>query len=275
MSRCSGERRRTWASCWFAENDFGRLKALADEMATQKFDALLAVATQPTGALLAATRTIPIVFAGASDPIGSGFVTNFARPGGNVSGFTNVDGSMGGKWVDLLIQVAPSVRHVAMMFNPDVAPSGGQFFLPAFEQATGSRGLARSVWHVRSLDEVDKHVSTIASIEGAGLVMSVDSYTFNNRRAIVAAANRERLPAVYPFPEYAEDGGLLGYGTDNSAVCLNAGTYVGKVLNGARIGDLPIQHPTKFVMVVNRRTARWLGLSPSAALLAQADEIID
>ncbi len=259
----------------YAENDFTRLKALAEELVLQNPNVILAAATQPTAALLAVTHSIPIVFGGAADPIGGGFVTNFTHPGGNVSGFTNVDASMGGKWIDLLVQIAPGVRHAALMFNPDVAPSGGQFFMPSFEQATDTYGLARSLWHVRTLEDIDKQIAAVAKIDGAGLVLSLDSYTLNNRAAVVAAANRERLPAIYPFPEYAQDGGLLGYGPDNNEIFANAGSYVGKVLSGARIGDLPVQHPTKFVMVVNRKTAKLLGLSPSTTLLAQANEVIE
>ena len=233
-----------------------------------------ASATPVTAALVAETRTIPIVFAAVSDPIGSGFVQSFARPGGNVTGFTNVEASMGGKWLEMLHEVAPGVRRAVMMSNPDFGV-GSNFFLPSFRAAAGALGIEPVAVDVRTLAEIDAAIAAMGKAPGTGLVVAPDTYTLNNRRTVIDAVARENLPAVYASREFVEDGGLIAYGSDHPDIFRRAGGYAGLILKGARPSDLPVQAPTKFVLSVNLKTAKAQGITIPPSILVLADEVIE
>ncbi len=255
-------------------NDPGLTRSAAHDLVHGAYDVLVGNGTPGTAALVAETKTIPIVFASASDPIGSGWVRNFARPESNVTGFTNLDASMAGKWLGILHQVAPGVRRAVMMHNPDIAPGSGNFFLPSFRAAAATLGIEPVVAEVRTLAEIDAAIATMGKAPETGLVMGVDNFTFSNRRTVPDAIARENMMAVYPFPEFVEDGGLIGYGCDIADLYRRAGAYAGLILKGLQPSELPVQAPTKFVLSVNLKTAGAQGITIPPTLIALADEVI-
>jgi len=254
--------------------DVGLIRAEARHLAGGGYDVLIGMNTPSTAALVAETKTIPIVFGAVADPVGSGFVQNFAAPGGNVTGFTNYDAAMGGKWLDMLHQVAPGVRRAVMMSNPDVAPGGGNFFLPSFQAAAGALGIEPVVVGVRTLAEIDGAITAMGKVAGTGLVVGLDSYTFSNSRTVVDAVARENVPAVYFDQRFVEQGGLISYEVDVDDIYRQAGRYAGLILKGARPSDLPVQAPTKYVLSVNLTTARTQGIGIPPDVLVLADEVI-
>ena len=254
-------------------NDVGLTRAAAHDLAGGGYDVLVGGGTAITAALLAETWTIPIIAASVSDPIGSGFVQSFARPGGNVTGFTNVEASWGGKWLEMLHEVAPGVQRATLMSDPD-AGVGSNFFLPSFQAAAGGLGIAPVVVDVRTLAEIDAAIAAMGKAPGTGLVLAPDTYTLNNRRTMIDAVARENVAAVYPHQEFVEDGGLIAYGSDLADVFRRAGGYVGLILKGARPSELPVQAPTKFVLSVNLKTAKAQGIAIPPVLVASADEVI-
>ena len=255
-------------------NDLGVTRAAAHDLAGGGYDVLVGTNTSSTAALVAETQTIPIVFGGVADPIGSGFVQNFARPGGDVTGFTTVEASVGGKWLDMLHQVAPGVRRAALMVDPDVAPAGGKFFLPSFQATAATLGIEPVGAEVRTLAEIDAAIAAMGKAPGTGLVVSLDAYTLTNRGTVIDAVARENLPAVYPAQEFVEDGGLIGYGVDFEDLFRQVGRYGGLILKGTRPSDLPVEAPTKFVLSVNLKTAKAQGISIPPDLVGLADEVI-
>src|SRR5262245_54056362 len=252
-----------------------RIQVLAQELISLQPDVLVASGTPVVLAFLRETRTTPIVFVTASDPIGDGFVASMARPGGTATGFTNNASSMGGKWLDLLKEIAPATSRVAVLFNPDTAPNGGSFFLRPLETAAASVGVTPLATAVRSPAEIEQALVTLAREPGAGLVATPDVFTVLHRKRIVTLAANHRIPAVYPFRYFATDGGLLSYGADLVDLYRRAPSYVDRILKGARPADLPVQSATKVEMVINLKAAQALGLSVSRILLARADEVIE
>jgi putative ABC transport system substrate-binding protein len=226
-------------------------------------------------ALRRETRTKPIVFAGVSDPVGEGFVASLPRPGGNITGFNSVEASMGGKWLELLTEIAPGVKRVAMMFNPDTAPRSGLYFLPAFEAAARSLKVAPVTASVHDDTEIETVMTSLGREPGGGIIVQPDVFTLVRRSLIILLAARNKLPAVYSGSPNFRDGGLLSYGPDLVDIFRRSGSYVDRILRGEKPGDLPVQLPVKFVMAVNLKTAKALGLTVPQSILLRADEVIE
>ncbi|HEV2548544.1 MAG TPA: ABC transporter substrate-binding protein [Stellaceae bacterium] len=247
----------------------------AKELVGLQPDVILSNSTAATAAFARETQTIPIVFAIVSDPVGSGFVANLTRPGGNITGFSSLQAAMGTKWLDLLITIAPGVKRVGMMFNPDTATYLRSFYLPSVEAAAQSRGVATSLAPIHGDDEIEAIITALGREPGSGLLVMPDNFNNVHRTSIIAQAARNNIPAVYQEAENARDGGLLSYGADFSDIFRRAAGYVDRVLRGAKPADLPVQLPTKYVMVINLKTAKALGLTVPPSLLAIADEVIE
>jgi putative ABC transport system substrate-binding protein len=250
-----------------------RANALAKELAGLRPDAMLGQTTPVVRALAREMPNSPIVFVTVSDPIGSGFAVSLARPGGNITGFTVDDSALGGKWVELLMQIAPGTAHVALLFNPTGPPL--QFFMPSIEAAASSSKVDVKVAAVSSKDEIEGVIAAQAHDPGGGLIVMPNAFNTTNRELIIALANRYRVPAIYFSAYGAQSGGLIGYGSDYAEQARQAAGYVDRILKGTRPTDLPVQAPTKFELVINLKTAKALDLQPSANLLALADEVIE
>ncbi len=259
-----------------AAGDADRLAAFAKELVASQPDVIFAVTTPAATSLARETHTLPIVFALVSDPVGSGLVASIARPGGNVTGFTdiNIEASIGGKWLELVTQIAPAVRREAMIYNPPTAPFAGYFLRP-FAAAGAAHKVQTRAAPVDSEADLENVLAALAREPGGGVVVLPDAFTVTHRRRIVALTARYRLPTVYPFRWFAEIGGLLSYGIDTDDMFRRAASYVDRILNGEQPAALPVQAPTKFEMVLNLKTARTLGLAVPPPLLATADEVIE
>jgi putative tryptophan/tyrosine transport system substrate-binding protein len=253
--------------------DLERANALAKELAGLRPDAMLGQTTPVVRALAREMPNSPIVFVTVSDPIGSGFAASLARPGGNITGFTVDDAALGGKWVELLMQIAPATAHVTLLFNPSGPPL--QFFMPSIEVAAASNKVEVSVAAVNSKDEIEGVIAAQAHDPGRGLIVMPNAFNTTNRELIIALANRYRVPAIYFSAYGAQSGGLIGYGSDYAEQARQAAAYVDRILRGTKPADLPVQAPTKFELVINLKTAKALDLQPSAKLLALADEVIE
>jgi putative ABC transport system substrate-binding protein len=252
------------------------LRAFAKELVALKPDVIFAVTTLSVAALLQETRTLPIVFAQVSDPVGSGFVASLARPGGNVTGFTNIniESPIGGKWLELVREIAPALRRVTIIYNPATAPFAGYYLRP-FEAAGPAYGVQASATAVDTDRDIEKAFDVLAREPGGEVVVLPDTFTGLHREQIVSLAARYRLPAVYPFRWFAEIGGLLSYGIDSDDMFRRAASYVDRMLKGAKPADLPVQAPTKYELVINLKTARALGIALPDRLLAIAHEVIE
>jgi putative ABC transport system substrate-binding protein len=258
----------------WTEGDAQRATVLAKELVALQPDLLLAATTPATAALQRETRTVPIVFTIVSDPVGSGFVKALSRPGGNVTGFINLESSLMEKWVQLLKEVAPRVTRVAVMFNPATAPYA-EYYLQPLIAAAPKLGVKTSAATVRSEAEIESVIAALAKEPNAGLVIMTDSFMAVHRKAVIAMAARFKLPTVY-FAEYAvADGGLLGYGIDNVDIFRRAASYADRILRGANAGDLPVEQPAKFILAVNVKAAKELGLSVPQSILLRADKVIE
>jgi ABC-type uncharacterized transport system substrate-binding protein len=255
---------------WVPATDAELMQRFAKELVALQPDLILSHNTPTTAALLQQTRTIPIVFALVSDPVGSGFVASFPRPGGNVTGFDVSEATQAGKWVELLKEIAPGVARVAMLFNPASAPYA-EFWLNPFKAAAATF----AVEAVHDGSELDSVVAAQAREANSGLIAMPDTFTVTYRVEITSLAARYRLPAVYPYRFFAEVGGLLSYGVDETDNFRRAATYVDRVLKGAKPSELPVQAPVKFELVINLKAATALGLTVPPALLARADEAIE
>ena len=260
-----------------AATDLDRLSAYAAELVGLKPDVILAHTTPATGALRRASDSVPIVFVTVADPIGSGFVESFARPGANVTGFTNYDAPMGGKWLELLKEIAPRTECVGMLFNPETAASGatGGVYRRSIEGAAEIHGLKLIASPVHEPADIDRAVAALAREPGAGMLVMPNAFTIMHRERITAAAAGLRVPAVYPLRTFAAAGGLMAYGADVGDIFRRAATYVDRVLKGSRPGELPVQAPTKFELVINAKAAGALGLTVPPTLVARADEVIE
>jgi putative ABC transport system substrate-binding protein len=251
------------------------MRGFAKELVALQPDLIVSGTTTTTAALLQYTRTISIVFVLVSDPIGSGFVASFSRPGGNVTGFNVSEQTMAGKWLELLKYIAPHVARVAMLFNPVSAAAFAEYWLTPFKAAAPSLGVEAIVAPVRDRSELEPVIAAQAREPNAGLIAMPDSFTDTHRAEITSLAARYRLPAVYPFRLFAEAGGLLSYGLDRSDNFRRAATYVDRILRGEKPSELPVQAPVKFDLVINLKAAKALGLEVPAQLLGRADEVIE
>jgi putative ABC transport system substrate-binding protein len=253
--------------------DTNRMRALAQELVGLQPDIILTGATPATAALQRETRMIPIVFAGLSDPVASGIVPGLNQPSGNITGFGFLEASLGGKWLELLSEIVPGLKRAAIMFNPDTAPASA--FLPSFETAARSLKVVPIIARVHSDVEIETAITALGREPGAGLVVMPDWFTVVHRARIILAAARNNVPAVHYPSDFARDGGLLSYGNDMTDTYRRASSYVDRILRGAKPGDLPVQFPTKFEMVVNLKTAKALGLTVPPSILLRADEVIE
>jgi putative ABC transport system substrate-binding protein len=258
----------------WAGGDINRIRALAQELVGLQPDVILASGTPATVAVERETRTIPIIFVNAAEPVASGIVEQLDRPNGNVTGFAVFEASLGGKWLELLSEIVPGLKRAAIMFNPDFAVTAS-VYMPSFEMAARSLKVAPITAPVHSDGEIETGITALGREPGGGLVVMPDTFMNVHRALIISAAARNNVPAVYTLSLYPRDGGLLSYGSDPIDILRRAASYVDRVLRGAKPGDLPVQFPTKFEMVVNLKTAKALGLTVPQSILLRADEVIE
>jgi putative ABC transport system substrate-binding protein len=256
-----------------ARGDINRTRAFAQELVGLQPDIILTDGATATVALQRETRTIPIVFATAVDPVGSGIVPRLNQPGGNTTGFAGPEATLGGKWLDLLSEIAPGLKRAAIMFSPDFPVVST--FMPSFETAARSLKVEPITAPVRSEGEIETAIIALGREPGAGLVVMGDKFMFAYRALIILTAARNNVPAVYVLSTFARDGGLLSYGADRVDTFRRAASYVDRILHGEKPSDLPVQFPTKFEMVVNLKTAKALGLAVPPSIRLQADEVIE
>ena len=247
----------------------------AKELVELRPDVIVAYSSPVVATLLGQTRDIPIVFVSISDPIGEGFVASFARPGGNVTGFTNFESSMTEKWVELLKHIAPQITRVGFLFNPQATAGGGSYFLRPIDAAASTLKVKAAMALVHDKDEIEAAFAALAREPGAGAVLLPDIFTVAHHQLVVALAERYRVPTVYSYRFMTERGGLISYGVDVKNLFERAATYVDLILKGAKPADLPVQTPTKFELAINQKTAKALGLTIPSTLLAIADEVVE
>jgi putative ABC transport system substrate-binding protein len=257
----------------WGSGDINRIRAFARELVDLQPDIVVTNATPATIAVQRETRTIPIVFVGVGDPVASDIVARLDRPSGNITGFALYEGSLGGKWLELLSEIAPGLKQVAIMFNPDTAPLSS--LVPSFKAAARSLKVVPIVAPVHSDAEIETAIIALGREPRGGLVGAPDVFLGAHRAPIILAAARNNVPAVYWLSAYAKDGGLLSYGPDQPDIWRRAATYVDRILRGAKPGDLPVQLPVKYEMVVNLKTAKALGLTVPQSILLRADEVIE
>jgi putative ABC transport system substrate-binding protein len=253
--------------------DINRMRQLARELVGLQPDILVAHTRTVTLALQRETRAIPIVFAGTGDAVAQGLVARLDRPGENITGFATVEASLGGKWLELLSEIAPGLKRAAIMFNPDTGPVSSN--VPSFEMAALSLKVVLIIAPVDDEVEIEKTIVDLGREPGGGLVVLPGAFTATHRAAIISAAARHNVPAVYAYSYYVRDGGLLSYGPDPVDDFRRAATYVDRILRGAKPGDLPVQFPAKFEVAVNLKTAKSLGLTVPQSILLTADEVIE
>jgi putative tryptophan/tyrosine transport system substrate-binding protein len=255
------------------DGDADRRRRYAAELASLELDV---IATFGTPALLATareTRTIPIVFMAVSDPVRLGIVASLARPGGNITGFANYEAAIGGKWLELLQEIARRVGRVTLLFNPETAPFN-ELILQSLEAAAPSFAVQVIAARVHNAAEIDGALAAAAG-PGGGLIVGPDNFTSEHHKRITALAAEYHLPAVYPLRLFVASGGLMVYGIDLVEQARQAASYVDRVLRGVKPSDLPVQAPTKFELVINLKTAKALGLTVPQTLLARADEVVE
>jgi putative ABC transport system substrate-binding protein len=253
--------------------DINRILAFAHELVGLQPDIILVTGTPATAAVQRETRTIPIVFANAGDPVASGIVPRLDRPGGNVTAFANLEPSLAGKWLELLSEIAPGLKQAAIMFNPDMSPASA--YMPSLETAARLLKVTQNIKLIHSDAEIEQAIIALGREPGAALVAMLDAFMTVHRASIISAANRNKVPAVYSQSVFARDGGLLCYGPDRVDIWRRAASYVDRILRGEKPGDLPVQFPTKFEMVLNRKAATALGLAIPPSILLRADEVIE
>src|SRR6516225_8379820 len=256
---------------WYGD-DINRIRALAQELVGLQPDIILTQATPATVAVQRETSTIPIVFTNVADPVASGIVARLNQPGGNTTGFAIFEASLGGKWLELLSEIAPGLKRAAVMFNPDII---SLVFMPSFETAARSLKVEAITAPVHDDVEIETAINALGREPSGGLVVMSDVLTLLHRAPLILAAARNNVPAVYTSSDFARDGGLLSYGTDSVDLFRRAASYVDRILRGEKPGDLPVQFPTKFEMVLNLKTAKALGLTVPQSILLRADEVIE
>jgi putative tryptophan/tyrosine transport system substrate-binding protein len=250
------------------------LEQSAKQLVALQPDVILTGSTPATAAMREQTNTIPIVFAMVGDPVGSGFVASLSRPGGNLTGFTPIENSLGGKWVELLKEIAPRVTRVAMLFDPAMAPFAS-YYLNPFKAAAASFGIEAIVAPVDDMAELERVVATSAREPNSGLIVMPDAFTIGHHTDITSLAARYRVPTVYPFRIFAEVGGLLSYGSSALDEFRRAASYADRILKGAKPSELPVQTPINFDLVINLKTAKSLGLDVPSSMRLRADEVIE
>jgi putative ABC transport system substrate-binding protein len=253
--------------------DADHSRRYAAELVALAPDVILAGGSPAVAALQEATRTVPIVFANVVDPVGAGFVDSLAQPGGNATGFIMYEYGLSAKWLELLKEIAPEVKRVAVLRDAAIAPGIGQ--LAVIQAAAPSFGVEVRPVGVRDANEIERAVTAFARSSNGGLIVTGSPLTAAYRKLIIALAARDRLPAVYAFRYFATSGGLISYGPDTTDQFRRAAGYIDRILKGEKPADLPVQAPTKYELVINLRAAKALGLEVPATLLARADEVIE
>jgi ABC-type uncharacterized transport system substrate-binding protein len=256
---------------WSA-GDVANARQFAKELLELRSDVILANSTPVAAAIRDTTRTTPTVFVQVSDPVTAGVVQSLARPGGNLTGFTNFEPSIVNKWLELVKRVAPNIKRAAYLFNPNTAPP---LYARAVETAAPSLSLNPFAAEVHNAAEAEGVIEQVARESGSALIVLPDLFTATNRQSIIGLAAHHRLPAVYPFRYFVAGGGLMSYGIEMLETYRQAASYVDRILKGERPSDLPVQQPTKFEFVINLKTAKALGVRIPPMLLARADEVIE
>ncbi|MGA7207381.1 MAG: ABC transporter substrate-binding protein, partial [Pseudolabrys sp.] len=259
---------------WGALDDAEMRQRSALELIALKPDLIVTQNTPPTASMLQQTRTIPVVFVIVADPLGSGFVKSLARPGGNATGFTIMEPTTTGKWLELLKEIAPRVNRAAFLFNPATTPYA-DIYLKPFKAAAASLGLEAVVATVHDTAELDTVIAAQAREPNGGLIVMPDGFLNVHRAEVILLAARNGLPAVYPWRFFAEQGGLLSYGSEQRGLFRIAASYVDRILKGEKPADLPVQAPTEYELVINLKTAKALGLTVPPTLLDRADKLIE
>src|SRR5215470_14846678 len=259
----------------YAEGDSARMEALAKELVELKPDCILGQSTPVAAALMRATRTIPIVFVAVSDPIGSGFVASMARPGGNITGFTVLQASIAGKYLEMLKEMAPQLARAEIMYNPNSVPDGGKFFTRPFIDSATKLKVRPITAEVHDASEIENAITKLGRESESGLILVPDNFMSVHRDLIISLTTQFRIPAIYPYRYFAETGGLVSYGVDAIDQFRRASEYVSRILRGAKPADLPVQAPTKFELVINLKTAKALGIVIPRILLAGAEQVIE
>ena len=258
----------------WGDADADRIQALAKELVGLQPDVLVAHSTPSAKGLLQATRSVPIVFLTVTDPLGEGLVASLSHPGGNITGFSVFEFSLGTKWVEVLKQIAPGTRRVTAIFNPETAPYYGMY-LRSIEAATSAIGVELIAAQVHSEDDISNIIRKVGSEPNGGLFVLPDSHNVVHRKRIIELSAQYRLPAIYYFRYFASDGGLISYGPDEMDLFVRTASSVDRILKGASASDLPVQQPIKFELVINLKTAKALGLNVPDRLLALANEVIE
>jgi putative ABC transport system substrate-binding protein len=257
---------------WTAAN-LDLVRRHAKELVALKPEVLVATSTAVTAAFQYETRAIPIVFVGISDPVGAGFVANLARPGGSLTGFINIEAGMGGKWLELLNEIAPGIQRAAIMFSPDTTTAA--YYMPSLEAAARSLGVAPVAAPVRSDADIETAITMLVREPGGSLILPPDGFTTAHRGLIISLAEQAHVPFVAAVASLAREGGLLSYGPDSADIYRRAASYVDRILRGTKPAELPVQVPVKFEMIVNAKTAKALGLRLPQSILLRADEVIE
>jgi putative ABC transport system substrate-binding protein len=260
----------------WGRGDVDRIRTFAKELVALQPDVILSHGTPVTAALHRETQTIPIVFVTVSDPVGDGFVAGLPHPGGNITGFLTSESAITAKMFELLTEIAPGLKRVAMLFNPDTAPGGGTYYFPDFEAAVRSTNMEPVAGRARSDAEIEAVVTSLGGEPGGGLVVMPDYFMLNHVRPITLLAARNNVPAIFPWRSVvANDGALFSYGPDLRDIVRRGAPYVDRILRGEKPADLPVQVPVKFEMAVNAKTAKALGLTVPPSIRLRADEVIE
>ncbi len=259
----------------WAGGDLARIRMMARELVALHPDAILCRTTPVARALLAETREIPIVFVNVSDPVGDGLVASLARPGGNATGFTNVEDTLGGKWLELLREVDPAVKRVTVLFDPRTSPGGGRYYVRQIDKAAAALHLTAVPAAVTSAGDIEQAIDAAAREPQGALLVLPDVTTTSHRDLITGSATRHRLPAIYSSGYFVKGGGLMSYGVEITDLYRRAAGHVDRILRGASPSELPVQGPLKFELALNLKTAKAIGLTVPTTLLSRADETIE
>jgi putative tryptophan/tyrosine transport system substrate-binding protein len=257
----------------WAENSYDRLPALAAELAGRKVDLIVTGGTPAALAAKSATPTIPIVFSGVGDPVAVGLVASLARPGGNITGISEMATEQMSKRLELLSELVPQARVIALLVNPNAANAGPA--IREVQDAARANGVQLPILKAETESAIDAAFGALVQLHAGALVVVPDAFFSSRRDQLVALASRHAVPAIYHLREFVAAGGLISYGASLTAVFRQAGTYAGRILKGAKPADLPVQQPTTFELVVNLDTAKALGLTVPPSILARADEVIE
>ena len=258
----------------WAEFHNDRLPALAADLASRKVDLIITAGGAPPAlAAKNATSTIPIVFTFVADPVGAGLVASLARPGGNLTGFSNLAIELTPKRLELLCELVPQATVIAFLVNPDNKMT--EPYIRVVQEAARVKGIQLPILRAETEAEIDAAFASLGQLQAGGLVVAADPFFAFRREQLLALASRYAVPAIYEWREFVADGGLISYGIDNAAVARQAGIYAGRILKGAKSADLPVQQPTTFLLVVNLNTAKALGITVPPSILARSDEVIE